>query len=45
MYVAFVIDVFAWRIVGWRLSSSMRSDFVLDSLEQALFGSRRKRYG
>lgn len=37
MYVAFVIDVFARRIVGWRLSSSMRTDFVLDALEQALY--------
>ena len=32
-YVAFVIDVFARRIVGWRVSSSMRTDFVLDALE------------
>jgi transposase InsO family protein len=37
VYVAFVIDVFARRIVGWRVSSSMRSDFVLDALEQALY--------
>jgi putative transposase len=37
LYVAFVIDVFARRIVGWRVSSSMRTDFVLDALEQALF--------
>lgn len=36
-YVAFVIDVFARRIVGWRVSSSMRTDFVLDALEQALY--------
>ena len=36
VYVAFVIDVFARRIVGWRASSSMRTDFVLDALEQAL---------
>jgi transposase InsO family protein len=34
-YVAFVIDVFARRIVGWRVSSSLRSDLVLDALEQA----------
>ena len=34
LYVAFVIDVFARRIVGWRVSSSMRSDFMLDALEQ-----------
>ncbi len=35
-YVAFVIDVFARRIVGWRVSSSLRTDFVLDALEQAI---------
>jgi len=37
VYVAFVIDVFARRIVGWRVSSSMRTDFVLDALEQAIY--------
>ena len=37
LYVAFVVDVFARRIVGWRVSSSMRTDFVLDALEQALY--------
>ena len=36
-YVAFVIDVFARRIVGWRVSASMRTDFVLDALEQAIY--------
>ena len=36
-YVAFIIDVFARRIVGWRVSSSARTDFVLDALEQALY--------
>jgi putative transposase len=36
LYVAFVVDVFARRIVGWRVSSSMHTDFVLDALEQAL---------
>lgn len=36
-YVAFVIDVFARRIVGWRVSSAMTTDFVLDALEQALY--------
>ena len=36
-YVAFVIDVYARRIVGWRVSSSMRTDFVLNALEQALY--------
>ncbi len=37
VYVAFVIDVFAPRIVGWRASSSLRSDLALDALEQALY--------
>ena len=36
MYVAFVIDVFSRRIVGWRAHSTMRTDLVLDALEQAL---------
>jgi len=36
VYVAFIIDVFARVIVGWRVSSSMQTDFVLDALEQAL---------
>ncbi len=36
VYVAFVIDVYARRIVGWRASTSARTDFVLDALEQAL---------
>jgi transposase InsO family protein len=40
VYVAFVVDVFARRIVGWRVSSSMRTDFVLDALEQALYARR-----
>ena len=39
-YVAFVIDVFARRIVGWRVSRSARADFVLDALEQALCDRR-----
>jgi putative transposase len=37
VYVAFVIDVFARRIVGWRVSSSLATDFVLDALEQAIY--------
>jgi len=37
VYVAFVIDVFARRIVGWRASTSLRSDLALDALEQALY--------
>lgn len=36
VYMAFVIDVFARCIVGWRISRSMRTDLVLDALEQAL---------
>ena len=36
VYVAFVIDVFARSIVGWRVSRSLRSDLALDALEQAL---------
>ena len=42
-YVAFVIDVYARRIVGWRQSSSMRTDFVLDALEQALYDRQPER--
>ena len=37
VFVAFVIDVFARRLVGWRVSASMRTDFVLDALEQAIY--------
>lgn len=40
VYVAFVIDAFSRRIVGWRVSASMRTDFVLDALEQALYDRR-----
>ena len=36
VYVAFVIDVYARRIVGWRVANSLRTDLVLDALEQAL---------
>lgn len=43
VYVAFVIDVFARRIVGWRVSRSMRTDFVLDALEQALYARQPDR--
>jgi putative transposase len=41
VYVAFVIDVYARRIVGWKVSASARTDFVLDALEQALHARRR----
>ena len=37
VYVAFVIDAYARRLVGWRASSSLRSDLALDALEQALY--------
>ena len=37
LYVAFVVDVFARHIVGWRVSRTMTTDFVLDALEQALY--------
>ncbi len=37
VYVAFVIDVFSRRIVGWRASTSLRTDLALDALEQALY--------
>jgi putative transposase len=40
VYVAFVVDVFARRIVGWKVSSSSKTDFVLDALEQALHARR-----
>ena len=36
LYVAFIIDVYARRIVGWQVSRTMQTDFVLDALEQAL---------
>lgn len=37
VYVAFVIDVFALRIVGWRTSTSLKTQFVLDALDQAIW--------
>jgi transposase InsO family protein len=40
VYVAFVIDVFARQIVGWRASTSLRTDLALDALEQALYDRR-----
>jgi putative transposase len=45
LYVAFVIDVYARRIVGWRVSSSMHTEFVLDALEQALYARQPERDG
>ena len=40
VYAAFVIDVFARRIVGWRVAASLATDFVLDALEQAIYARR-----
>jgi putative transposase len=40
VYVAFVIDVYARRIVGWRASATVSAGFVLDALEQALHARR-----
>lgn len=45
VYVAFVIDAFARRIVGWRVSRSAQTPFVLDALEQALCDRRPVRGG
>ncbi len=45
VYVAFIIDVLARHIVGWRVSSSMQTDFVLDALEQALYARQPRRHG
>lgn len=41
-YVAFIIDAYARRIVGWKVSGSPRTDFVMDALEQALYARRRR---
>jgi len=40
VYVAFVIDTYARRIVGWRVSRTAHTSFVLDALEQALHERR-----
>jgi putative transposase len=45
LYVAFVVDVYARRIVGWRVGRSMHTDFVLDALEQALYARQPGRNG
>ena len=45
VYVAFVIDVYARRIVGWRVSRTAHASFVLDALEQALHERRPVRRG
>ena len=41
VYVAFVMDVFSRRIVGWRCSTSLRADLALDALEQGLWQRAR----
>ena len=41
-YAAFVIDVFARRIVGWRVSSTLRSDLALDALEMAIWSRKHE---
>src|SRR3546814_3853665 len=43
VYVAFVIDAFARRIVGWKVSTSATASFVLDALEQAIHARRPDR--
>jgi putative transposase len=40
VYVAFVVDVFSRFIVGWKVSASARTDFVLDALEQAVYARK-----
>ena len=45
VYVAFVIDVFARYIVGWNVSSSAHTGFVLDALEQGLYDRQPERDG
>jgi transposase InsO family protein len=45
VYVAFVFDTFARRIVGWRASRTAHAGFVLDALEQALCDRRPVRGG
>jgi putative transposase len=45
VYVAFVLDVFARRIVGWRVSKTAHATFVLDALEQALHERRPAKGG
>jgi putative transposase len=42
VYVAFVIDAYARRILGWRASTSMRTALVLDTIEQAIWTRQRE---
>jgi putative transposase len=44
VYVAFIVDVYSRFIVGWRVSRSMQTDFVLDALEQALYARQPDRH-
>jgi transposase InsO family protein len=41
-YVAFIIDVFSRRIVGWRVSKSLRTDLALDALEMAIWSRQHQ---
>ena len=45
VYVAFVLDAFARRIVGWRVSNSLHTDIALDALEQALYDREAAQHG
>jgi putative transposase len=42
VYAAFVIDVFSRHVVGWQLSTSLRTDLALDALEMGLWTRRRE---
>ena len=42
VYVAFVIDAYARRVLGWRAATSMRTQLVLDALDQAVWVRRRE---
>ena len=42
VYVAFVLDLFSRRVVGWRVSSSLRTDLALDALEQSIWTRQRE---
>jgi putative transposase len=45
VYVAFVIDAYSRRILGWRAATTMRTSLVLDALEHALWTRQRERRG
>ena len=42
VYVAFVIDAYARRVLGWKVSTAMTTDLVLDAINQAIFTRRRE---